>query len=158
VIVLLWLIAAAGLLAVELHHMAFFAMFASIGCVGGAVVAAVFPHVFVAQILVAAALCAAGIPYVSRAFARRHDGNVPLGVHGGIIGASVEVVDTVTSRPGGHVRLLGETWLAVSEPPDRFDPGALARVLAVSGTTLTVGPGHDELRSWIDQPFPPPTA
>lgn len=141
-IVILWLAAAALLVAVELHHMAFFAMFASAGALGGALVATIEPHAYAAQFLTAAAVCAAGVigarPYVSRAFASRHEGNVPLGVHGGIVGARVDVLDTVTTKAGGHVRLLGETWLAVCDLQEQFAVGEVATVASVSGTTLTI--------------------
>ena len=140
--VLVWIGAAAVLVAIELHHLAFFAMFAAAGSLAGAAIAAVAPRAYGVQAAVALAVCVLGIvlarPYVSRAFSRRHEGSVPLGVHGGIIGASVDVLDSVTDRPGGHVRLLGETWLAIAAGSDRFQSGDLAMVTAVSGTTLTI--------------------
>ncbi len=149
-IVILWLGAAALLLAVELHHMAFFAMFASVGALGGAIVAAIAPHAYPAQFLTAAAVCVVGVvvarPFVSRAFARRHEGSVPLGVHGGIVGATVDVLDTVSTRPGGHVRLLGETWLAVCGLHEQFAVGEVATVASVSGTTLTIRRSSSDLR------------
>jgi membrane protein implicated in regulation of membrane protease activity len=142
VIVLVWLAAAAILLAIELHHMAFFAMFGSVGCIGGALVASYAPHVYVAQFGFALIICAFGIliarPYVSRAFARRHEGNIPRGVHGGIVGTSVVALDSVTVEPGGHVRLVGENWLAVSGDGTMFAAGDIAIVESVTGTTLTV--------------------
>ncbi len=141
-IVLAWLAVAAILLAVELHHMAFFAMFGSVGCLAGALVASYAPRLYVAQFGFALVICALGIliarPYVSRAFARRHEGNIPRGVHGGIVGTSVVVLDSVTVEPGGHVRLVGENWLAVSGDGTTFSTGDVAVVESVSGTTLTV--------------------
>lgn len=141
-IVLAWLAVAAILLAVELHHMAFFAMFGSVGCISGALVASYAPRLYVAQFGFALITCALGIliarPYVSRAFARRHEGNIPRGVHGGIVGTSVVVLDSVSDQPGGHVRLVGENWLAVSGDGTVFSVGDVALVQSVSGTTLTV--------------------
>jgi membrane protein implicated in regulation of membrane protease activity len=142
VIILLWLIAATVLLAFELHHLAFFAMFGTIGCLGGAAVAAAAPRQYLAQGGVAFLICAIGIlfarPYVSKAFHRRHDGNIPRGVQGGLVGTPVVVLDDVTEEPGGHVRLLGENWLAVSGDGQRFRVGDEAVVQSVSRTTLTV--------------------
>jgi membrane protein implicated in regulation of membrane protease activity len=142
VIVLVWLTAAAILLAVELHHMAFFAMFASVGCVGGALVATYAPESYVGQFGVALIVCTLGIlvarPYVSRAFARRHEGHIPRGVHGGIVGTAVVVIDSVSDQAGGHVKLVGENWLALSGDGSVFSAGDIAMVASVRGTTLTV--------------------
>jgi membrane protein implicated in regulation of membrane protease activity len=141
-VVLLWLVAAAVLLAIELHHMAFFAMFGSLGCLGGAFVAVFSRRFYVGQVGIALIVCALGIlvarPYVSKAFHRRHEGDIPRGVQGGLVGTSVVVLDDVTDFPGGHVRLLGENWLALSGDGSRFVAGDVALVQSVSRTTLTV--------------------
>ncbi len=142
VIVLAWVAAAAILLAIELHHVAFFALFASLGCVGGALVAAVRPQLYVGQFAVALVLCALGIwlarPYVSQAFARRHEGNVPRGVHGAFIGSQAVVIDSVTSEPGGHIRFVGENYLALSSDHTVHATGDVVRITAVAGTTFSI--------------------
>ena len=53
-------------------------------------------------------------PYMSRAFAHRGPGVRIGGVHGGLIAARGVTVDEVGSDTVGHVRILGETWLAVA--------------------------------------------
>ena len=137
-----WILAAALLVAVELHHLAFFAMFGAAGATAAAVVAAVAPDAIAAQALTAAAVTAVGVvavrPYVSKAFARRHDGVVIHGVHGGLVGARGTTLDEVPFHERGHVRLLGETWLAVAADEKPIAPATNVVVVSVSGTTLTV--------------------
>src|SRR6185312_3980419 len=99
-----WIVLAALLIVVELHHLAFFAMFGAIGAIAGAVVAEV-----VTAVLVSAAGLVVVRPFVSRAFARRGDGVVVHGVHGGLVGARGTTLDEVPFLERGHVRLLGET-------------------------------------------------
>ena len=137
-----WVVLALALLAVEMHHVAFYALFGAIGAGVAATVAVVAPGAVALQ--AAAALCSTALgvmlvrPYVSRAFGQRHHGRVAVGVHGGLIGERVIVLDTVSGRPGGHVRLAGEVWLATSGTDDLIPAGASAIVSGVTGTTLTV--------------------
>ena len=51
---------------------------------------------------------------ISQAFAQAGPGVAVRGVHGGLIGARGLTVDEVRLDASGHVRLLGETWLAVT--------------------------------------------
>jgi membrane protein implicated in regulation of membrane protease activity len=137
-----WIVLAALLIVVELHHLAFFAMFGAIGAIAGAVVAAVAPDAIVAQVVTAVLVSAAGLvvvrPFVSRAFARRGDGVVVHGVHGGLVGARGTTLDEVPFLERGHVRLLGETWLAVAADEKPIAAATPVVVVSVSGTTLTV--------------------
>jgi membrane protein implicated in regulation of membrane protease activity len=137
-----WIVLAALLIVVELHHLAFFAMFGAIGAIAGAVVAAVAPDAIVAQVVTALLVSAAGIvvvrPFVSKAFARRGDGFVVHGVHGGLVGARGTTLDEVPFLERGHVRLLGETWLAVAADEKPIAAATPVVVVSVSGTTLTV--------------------
>ena len=141
---IVWIVVALVFLGIEMHHLAFFAMFGAIGALAGAVVAAISPSALAAQIIVAAVVAALGViavrPYVSRAFAHRGEGALVHGVHGGIIGADAVTIDDVASHPRGHVRLLGETWLAVSRDGSTIGAGTTVNVTAVTGTTLTVKP------------------
>jgi membrane protein implicated in regulation of membrane protease activity len=59
-------------------------------------------------------------------------------VHGGLIGARGLTVDEVRLDPSGHVRLLGETWLAVTADGSLIPPSTAVIVTGVVGTTLTV--------------------
>ena len=141
-IVVAWLVLGAVLVAVELHHLAFFALFGAIGAFAAAAVAVVFPDAIGLQFLCAVGASAVGVvavrPYVSRAFLHRRGESVARGVHGGFVGGVVDVLDTVSAVPGGHVRLAGENWLALSETDDPISAGSKAIVVSVSGTTLTV--------------------
>jgi membrane protein implicated in regulation of membrane protease activity len=144
-VVVVWLVLGIGLLAVELHHLAFYAMFAAVGAFAAAVVAAFTGDAVVAQLLVAVATTAVGIvavrPYVSRSVLHRRGGRVAHGVHGGLVDSEALAIDRIggTGRPG-HVRLSGESWLAVSGDGRTIEPGATVLVTAVQGTTLTVWP------------------
>lgn len=144
-----WIIIAVLLVALEMHHGAFFAIFAAAGALAAAGVSAVSPKAFGVQIAVASAVAIAGIllvrPFVSRAFGRRSDGAVVHGVHGGLVGAQAMSVDEITTHATGHVYLLGETWLAVTSDGSTIAPGTPVKIADVRGTTLTVEPvAHKE--------------
>ncbi len=142
--VAVWIIIAVLFLAIELQHMAFFALFVAAGAAAAAIVAAIAPTQHVLQIAVAIAVTATGVvavrPYVSRAFARHGSASVVHGVHGGIIGAHVLTIDEIATHTPGHIRLLGETWLAVTKDGTTIAPGVLVHVTEIAGTTLTVMP------------------
>ena len=139
-----WVVLALTLFAVELHHLAFFAFFAAVGALAGATVSVFAPGVFAAQGAAAVAVCAFGIllgrPHVSRALLRPRGAPAAVGVHGGIVGQRVVVSDEVTERPGGHVMLAGETWLARSLADTTIGKDNPAVVISVEGTTLLVYP------------------
>jgi membrane protein implicated in regulation of membrane protease activity len=149
VTMLIWALLGVVLLAVEMHHLAFFAMFGAAGAFAAAITAALVPTGIPLQILVAIVVAAVGLvavrPHMSRAFARRGPGLVIGGVHGGLVGAKGITTDEVGPQPGGHVRLLGENWLAATatfSPP--IPPATHVVVTAVVGTTLTVTPAYEE--------------
>jgi membrane protein implicated in regulation of membrane protease activity len=162
---IVWLLVGVGLLLVELRHLAFYALFASVGCFGGAVVALAAPSAIGLQGGVAIALAVAGViavrPAMSRAFHQRRGGHVARGVHGGLIGQEALTLDEVGSlHERGHVRLSGERWLAVSGDGDAIAPGTPVVVTAVEGTTLTVWPSGGSLpelkgRAADERPVPP---
>jgi len=139
---LVWIIVCVLLIAVELHHMAFFAMFGALGAAAATVVAIVDPSTVLAQLIVAVAVAAVGVvlgrPYVSRSFAHRGPGTTIRGVHGGLVGARGVTIDEVKLDANGHVRMLGENWLAVTADPSSIPPSTPVIVTKVVGTTLTV--------------------
>lgn len=145
---IVWTVICVLLLAVEMHHLAFFALFGAIGAAAAAVVALIAPSVVPLQIVVAAAVAAVGVvavrPFVSRAFARRGPNLRIGGVHGGLITARGMTLDEVGSD-SGHVRLLGETWLAVTSYGGPIPARTPVIVTNVVGTTLTVRPAEDHL-------------
>jgi len=139
---IVWILIGVALLGVELHHLAFFALFGAVGSFAAAVVAAVAPDAVPAQFVVAVAVAAAGVvlvrPHMSQAFARRGPGLRIGGVHGGLVGATGVTVDEVGPIGTGHVRLLGEKWLAITVDGAPIPAGTNVFVIAVVGTTLTV--------------------
>ena len=143
--VVVWIVVAVALLAVELHHLAFYALFAAVGALAAAAVAAFAGGAVAAQLAVAIATAAVGIaavrPFVSRAVLHRRGSRVAHGVHGGLVDAEAVALDRIgdVGAPG-HVRLSGERWLAVSGDGRTIEAGRTVFVTAVQGTTLTVWP------------------
>lgn len=141
----MWIAVGVVLIAVELHHMAFYALFAALGCLAAAAVSSVAPDAVAAQVATAVVVAAAGIALargrVSAAFAHRYEGGHVPGVHGGLIGQEVLTLDLVGGLDEvGHVRLAGERWRAVSGSDVAIPAGTTVLVTAVHGTTLTVWP------------------
>jgi len=146
-VALVWIVLCVLLIGVELHHMAFFAMFGAAGSAAAAVVAFVAPSAVAAQVVVAVGVATGGVifvrPMMSQTFARRGPGTAVRGVHGGLIGARGLTIDEVRVDPSGHVRLLGETWLAVTADGSLIPPSTAVIVTNVEGTTLTVRAAED---------------
>jgi membrane protein implicated in regulation of membrane protease activity len=141
-VVLAWILIAVVMIAVELHHLAFFAMFAAIGAAAAAVVAVVAPSALALQIVVAVVVAGIGIvlvrPFVSRAVGT-HGAGVPIrGVLSGLVGSRAFTTDEVRTDPPGHVRILGESWLAVPWNGQPIPPATPVVVVDVTGTTLSV--------------------
>jgi membrane protein implicated in regulation of membrane protease activity len=152
-----WVVAGVVLLAVELHHVAFYATFAAAGCLAAAVVALIAPDAYVIQALAAVVVAAAGIallrPRLNAAFVQRQGGDGLPGVHGGLVGQEVITVDRVGGHDHvGHVRLAGERWLAVSGAGTVIPAGTTVLVTAVDGTTLVVWPVDGIFLPEGDQP------
>ncbi len=147
--VVAWIVLGLGLLYFELHHLAFFALFAAIGSFAAAVTALVAPDAIVVQALVAVMVTVLGVvavrPFASKAIQKnRRGGHVAHGVHGGIVGQTAFTLDEVgTVQQVGHVRLAGERWLAVSGSQQVIPPRTEVTVTALSGTTLVVWPTHE---------------
>ena len=144
-IVLVWLILGVVLVAVEMHHLAFYALFGAAGAFAAAIVAAIAPEAYPAQVAVAVLVAAIGMiavrPLVSDALHRRYEGRLGRGVHGSLVGEEVLTLDVIgDSHQVGHVKLVGERWLAVSGSGLPIPAGTKVLVTAVQGTTLTVWP------------------
>jgi membrane protein implicated in regulation of membrane protease activity len=144
-----WIAVGVVLLAVELHHLAFYALFAAVGCFAGAGVAVVAPGAVAVQVIAAVLVAGAGIvlvrPGVSAALAARHGGHRTRGVHGGLVGQEVITLDLVGGLDAvGHVDLAGERWRAVSGAEVPLPAGTRVLITGVEGTTLIVWPvdGH----------------
>jgi membrane protein implicated in regulation of membrane protease activity len=140
--VIVWIVLTVSFVLIEMHHLAFFAMFVAVGSAAAAAVALAAPGAVGMQVVVALVVSVLGLvamrPWVSHAFALRRHGTVIYGVHGGLVGSTAVALDEVSTSTTGHVRLVGETWLAVAADGSTIDPGASVIVTAVSGTTLAV--------------------
>ncbi len=141
-----WFALGIVLLLFELHHLAFYALFGSLGAFAAAAVAVGAPSALGAQAVVAVGVAVAGVvvvrPMVSNAYERRHQSqHVARGVHGGLVGQEAMTLDEVgDDHSVGHVRLVGERWLAVSGSDQVLHAGTPVLVTAVRGTTLVVWP------------------
>ncbi len=141
-----WVVLAIVLVAAELHSIAFFALFGAAGAAAAAIVALIAEDAYALQIAVAIGVAILGIvlvrPYVSKVFESHGPGDRIGGVHGGLISARGVTLDVVGSdvAPAGHVRILGETWLAITAIGAPIPPQTPVIVTAVTGTTLTVRP------------------
>jgi membrane protein implicated in regulation of membrane protease activity len=153
---LAWIAIGVVLIAVELHNLAFYALFVAVGCFVAAAVAFVAPDALALQVGAAVVVSALGLVLVrgrvSEAVAHRHEGDHRTkGVHGGLIGQEVVTLDVVGGADRvGHVRLAGERWLAVSGAELPIAPGTRVLVTAVHGTTLTVWPVSGELPAYFE--------
>jgi membrane protein implicated in regulation of membrane protease activity len=144
-IVAAWIVAGLVLLAVELHNLAFYALFVGLGCFAGAAVAAVAPDAIVAQVAAAGLVSVAGMavvrPRVRAAMSSPHDRPGGRGVHGGFVGHEVMTVDVVGGiGRTGHVELAGERWRALSGGDVALPAGTRVVITGVEGTTLIVWP------------------
>ncbi len=137
-----WIAVAVALIGFELHHLAFFAMFGAVGAVAAALVAVFEPSAYGLQTGVGVVVAGVGLvaarPQVSQAFAKRGPGVSIRGVHGGLVGARGVTLDEVSLDHRGHVRLLGENWLAMTVDAESIPPATPVIVTQVVGTTLTV--------------------
>jgi membrane protein implicated in regulation of membrane protease activity len=138
-----WLVLGVILVAFELHHWAFYAMFGAIGAFAAAVIAVGAPGALGLQCAVAVAVALVGVlgvrPFMSRITHRKVDGHVAKGVHGGIVGQSALTLDVVGDEHHvGHALLAGEKWLATSGSGKPIPANTTATITAVSGTTLVL--------------------
>jgi membrane protein implicated in regulation of membrane protease activity len=145
-----WIVAGVVLLALELHHLAFYVLFAAVGCFAGALVAVVAPGAIPLQVLAAVLVAVVGIvlvrPAVSDTVLTRRGGHRGQGVHGGFVGQEVVTVDVVGGADRvGHVELAGERWRAVSGADVALEPGTRVLITGVEGTTLIVWPADGHL-------------
>jgi membrane protein implicated in regulation of membrane protease activity len=146
-VAIVWIVICVLLIAVELHHLAFFAMFGAAGAAAAAVIALFLPSAIALQVIVFLLVAVVGVvavrPKVSEHFAPHGPAAAIGGVHGGLIGARGVTLDEVGSHDG-HVRILGERWLAVTID-ETIPPSTPVIVTKVVGTTLTVRAVPDHL-------------
>ncbi len=142
----IWAVVGLALLVAELASATFFAVFLAAGAFAAGLLAFIVPDSS-APIQAALGVIVAGIgvvvvrPILSRRLNRREPGPVGPGVHGGFVGQRALAIDEVGDElHPGHVRLVGETWLAVTHEPGPIAADAPVIITAVRGTTLVVRP------------------
>jgi membrane protein implicated in regulation of membrane protease activity len=144
-----WIVVGVLLIAVELHHLAFYALFVAIGCLAAAAVAVALPDALAVQVLTAVVVSVGGVVLVRPRVAQltaRGPGHRGKGVHGGFVGHEVLTLDTVGDADNvGHVELAGERWRAVSGSDDPLPAGTKVLITGVQGTTLIVWPADGHL-------------
>jgi membrane protein implicated in regulation of membrane protease activity len=139
-----WGAATLALLVLELASTTFFSIFLA----GGTAVAGIFALLvpdspWWAQAILAIVVAMAGVilvrPFVSKRLHRGNEQPLTPGVHGGFVGQRALPLDEIGDElHPGHVRLAGETWLAVSESHQPIPAGTPVEVISVRGTTMVV--------------------
>jgi membrane protein implicated in regulation of membrane protease activity len=144
--VAIWIVGGLALLAVELHTVAFYAVFIAVGCFAAGLLALFVPDSAVwVQAVLAAIVSLIGLvairPFASRTFLHGSGGVVSRGVHGGLVGQEALTLDSVgDEHHPGHVQLASERWLAVTDSGQPLGADTAVTVAAVRGTTLLVRP------------------
>jgi membrane protein implicated in regulation of membrane protease activity len=142
--VIAWIAVGVVLIAVELHHLALYALFVAVGCLAAAAVAVAAPNAIWLQVLTAVVVSLLGVFMVRprvRGLMTSSGGHRGTGVHGGFVGHEVLTLDTVGDADNvGHVELAGERWRAVSGNDDPLPAGTKVLITGVQGTTLIVWP------------------
>jgi membrane protein implicated in regulation of membrane protease activity len=142
----IWFGATLALLVLELASTTFFAIFLAAGTAVAGIFAFLVPDSpWWAQAILAIVVAMAGVilvrPFVSQRLRRSNVHPLTPGVHGGFVGQRALPLDEIGDElHPGHVRLAGETWLAISEHQQTIPAGVAVEVTAVRGTTLVVRP------------------
>ena len=142
----IWFVAALALLVLELASTTFFSIFLAAGAFAAGLLAFFEPRSPIwVQAVVAIAVAMAGVvivrPTAARRLRGRGGGPQGPGVHGGLVGQRVLALDDIGDQlHPGHVRLVGETWLAHAADGRHIAQGVPVIVEAVRGTTLSVRP------------------
>ena len=140
----IWAVVGLALLVAEIASSTFFAVFLAAGAFAAGLLAFVLPD-STAPIQAALGVIVSGIgvaivrPILSRRLHRREPGTIGPGVHGGFVGQRALALDDIGDElHPGHVRLVGEVWLAVTQGPEPIGANGPVIITAVRGTTLVV--------------------
>jgi membrane protein implicated in regulation of membrane protease activity len=149
VIYILWFIFGVLLLLAELHTAAFYPIFLAVGAFVAGVLALLVPDSPLwLQAIVALIVAVVGVilvrPRLADHYLRRSADAASRGVHGGFVGERALATDLIGDElHPGHVRLAGESWLAISADGSEIDGDAPVIVTDVRGTTLVVRPAGE---------------
>ena len=153
-IYIVWFVLGIALLLAELHSAAFYPIFLGVGALVAGVLALLVPSSEIwVQAVVALAVSIAGVilvrPRLANRYLRRNPEARSRAVHGGFVGERALATDPIGDElHPGHVRLAGESWLAISADGSEIDGDAPVIVTAVRGTTLVVRPTGEPGTSW----------
>ena len=145
-IYIVWLVLGVGLLLAELHTASFYVIFLGVGALVAGVLAFVLPDSPIwIQAVLAVIVAVVGVAIVRPRFAtrflRHEGGSASRGVHCGFVGERALATDPIGDElHPGHVRLAGESWLAISQDGTQIGGDSSVIVTAVRGTTLVVRP------------------
>jgi len=146
VIYIIWFVVGVVLLLGELHTAAFYAIFLGVGAFAAGLLALLVPDSPIwVQALLALVVAIVGVAIVRPRFAtrflRHQGGAASRAVHGGFVGEQALATDPIGDElHPGHVRLAGESWLAISHDGSEIGGDAPVIITAVRGTTLVVRP------------------
>ena len=137
----LWILAAVVFIVIEITNLAFFALFASAGALGAAIVSAVGGPASL-QVIVFAVVALGGLVVLRRplvaAFGHRRAGALKSGV-AALVGQHATVVDRVDrSQTAGLVHARGEDWPAITYDDLPCEPGQMVEVIDIEKTKLVV--------------------
>jgi membrane protein implicated in regulation of membrane protease activity len=142
----IWAVVGLALLVAEIASSTFFAVFLAVGAFAAGLLAFVLPDSSPPiQAVVGVVVAGIGVvvvrPILSRRLLRRQPGTIGPGVHGGFVGQRALALDDIGDQlHPGHVRLAGETWLAITREPAAIGADAPVVITEVRGTTLVVRP------------------
>ena len=136
-----WLAVALAFGVAEVITTAFYALFIVVGALAAAVAAQLGAPLGI-QVVIFAVVAVTGVlaarPPLMHYLERRKAPELLSGAES-MIGQDARVIDDINGpHDPGHVRIGGESWLAVSESGQPIPAGATVQVVALRQTTLVV--------------------
>jgi len=138
-----WVVAALAFAVGEMVTLGFFALFLSVAAAGSAVAAALGANLLV-QGLVFAVLAVGGVlvarpPLLRWVHYRRRGTGATLSGAEEMIGRTGLVIESIKGpHQGGHVKIMGERWPAITADGSPVKEGAEVRVVEIRNSTLVV--------------------
>ncbi|GAA4097605.1 NfeD family protein [Nocardioides kongjuensis] len=140
-----WLGVGIALALAELLSLDLFLLMLAGGAVAGSLTALVTDNVVV-TVLVASAAAVALLAGVRPQLVRRLHGGPDLVLGpASLVGSRGIVTEPVAEHSPGRVKIGGESWLAVADPPAGIAVGQAVEVVSIAGATAHVRPVSDLL-------------